>query len=286
MSDTDLISIIVAAVLTVIGIFVGKTMERNFLKKEIEDTRKNIRNEVKQAYELPIQVPVHDKRNSAIIVGIGGSGKTSLIRGLLNNKDANPDEKTLEFEIYSGDRYSTKNGSDSTGSRYWFYVADYRGQNIGQLVRSFIVQQKRQFSPLAYGHITSLVLVVDLIPPKDDSDSDELSRQVEPDKNRVDTHLNEWNNTALDAVFGLLTEEIKYVCLYINKIDLISQRSEEDEKNYISMFNPILKKLKDRAKHVNITTYLGSAKEGTCINHLTMDLMEHSVHNNENSPNS
>ena len=110
--------------------------------------------EIKNSFKLPVKIPLTDKRNSILLVGLGGTGKTSLIKALLNNHEANPNEKTENFEIYKGDRLSIKSKQEKNteNNRYWFYIADYKGQNIGQLVRSFIVQQKKPYSPLAYGY--------------------------------------------------------------------------------------------------------------------------------------
>lgn len=242
-------------------------------------------NEVKNSFVLPVQVPNLDKRNSIILLGIGGTGKTSIIKGLLNNNEANPNEKTENFTMYEGNRFSVKeeeketNKANKSNSKYWFYIADYKGQNIGQLVRSFIIQQKKPFSPLAYGHITSLILMVDLVTPKEEAHYEDIPKQEKYNQERVNTHVTEWNDTALDAIFGLLTSELRYVCIFINKVDLMNNRSYEAEERYIKIFQPMQEKIKKRVGRATVKTYLGSARDGTSLNYLTEDLMEYSEHN-------
>jgi len=242
-------------------------------------------NEVKNSFVLPVQVPNLDKRNSIILLGIGGTGKTSIIKGLLNNNEANPNEKTENFTMYEGNRFSVKeeeketNKANKSNSKYWFYIADYKGQNIGQLVRSFIIQQKKPFSPLAYGHITSLILMVDLVTPKEEAHYEDIPKQEKYNQERVNKHVTEWNDTALDAIFGLLTSELRYVCIFINKVDLMNDRSYEAEERYIKIFQPLQEKIKKRVGRATVKTYLGSARDGTSLNYLTEDLMEYSEHN-------
>ena len=239
--------------------------------------------EIKNSFKLPVKIPSTDKRNSILLVGLGGTGKTSLIRALLNNHEANPNEKTENFEIYKGDRLSIKAKEDkkAENNRFWFYIADYKGQNIGQLVRSFIVQQKKPYSPLAYGYVTSLILIVDLIPPKDDIHDDDIQRQEKHDDNRVKEHLSQWNDTALDAIFGLLTSELRYVNIFINKIDLISDRTFESDEKILKLYKILEQKIKKRAGRATVKIYIGSAQEGTSVNYLVEDLMEYSTDNNQ-----
>lgn len=244
-------------------------------QKEIE--------EIKDSFKLPVKIPSTDKRNSILLIGLGGTGKTSLIKALLNNHEANPNEKTENFEIYKGDRLSIKSNQEKNteNNRFWFYIADYKGQNIGQLVRSFIVQQKKPYSPLAYGYVTSLILIVDLFPPKDDVDDEDIKRQVKYNDARIKEHLLQWNDTALDAIFGLLTSELRYVNIFVNKVDLISDRKFEADERILKTYKDLEQKIKKRSGRATVKTYLGSARAGTSVNFLIEDLMEYSVYNSK-----
>lgn len=268
------IGVVIAAIISgIVALFIGNKTGSMSKEREVK--------KIESSYRLPVQIPSKDKRNSILLVGLGGTGKTSLIKALLNNHEANPNEKTESFEIYKGDRLSIRNNQDSNteNNRYWFYIADYKGQNVGQLIRSFIVQQKKPYSPLAYGYVTSLILIVDLIAPKEEQDGEALKRRAEYDKSRVEEHLSQWNETALDSIFGLLTSELRYVSIFINKIDLMENRTHEYDEKLLSLFKPLEYKIRKRSGRATVKMYLGSAQTGAAINFLVEDIMEYSVYN-------
>ena len=269
--------ILAAIVSAVLGAYVSFILQDRSSKAKLK--------QVKNSYRLPPPIPIEDKRNTLLLIGLGGSGKTSVIKTLLRNSQANPEEKTEKFEIYSGQIVSETVNYENTQqtldinkpTRYWFYVADYLGQNIGQLVRSFVVQQKKQYSPLAYGYVTSLVLIVDLFPDKNSPQDPDPEPQPLPDENRINKHNNEWNDTSLDAIFGLLTNELKYVCLFINKVDLMSDRQTGSDQRYISYFKDLARRIQKRCGDAKFEIILGSAKRGTGIAELSFKLMEFSI---------
>lgn len=254
---------------------------------EFYRSRSKIR-KIRRSYQQPYQVPTKDKRNITLLIGLGGTGKTNLIKTLLDNEKANPKEKTENFDIY----YSTYNSGvmEETGRRttrqnsseqykYWLFISDYKGQNLGSLISAFILQQKREYSPLAYGYINSLILVVDLWSPKRKQSDPDIYPQDHMDMERIRTNIEQWNETALDAVFGLLTKELKYVCLFINKVDLMSARGLDKDQSYIDAYDEIKTKMNKRYGD-KIEVLLGSAQNGTNVNTLKSRLIEHSVPNN------
>jgi len=100
---------------------------------------------------------------------------------------------------------------------------------------------------------------------KDAHDNDELSDEqlremsrflVDKDKagskdnlhiDRIREHCEAWNDNAIDAVFGLLTDNLKYVCLWVNKIDLWKKHGDTNAIGALrAEFLPILKRLQDR----------------------------------------
>ena len=277
---TGIFSIIAAGISAYItSIF----QERSKLKiLEFERKQKNIEiKKVERSFREPVRVPDGEFRNSIVLIGLGGTGKTTFIKALLQNEEANPDEKTEKYEIYHGDRSSGKVANSKKNKKTWFYIADYKGQNIGQLVRAFILQQKKKYSPVAYSYINSFILMVDLWPPSDRQNDPDPSPQDKPNMERVDTHNEQWNDTSLDALFGIFTNSLSYVCLFINKIDLMSDQSEEAKHSYISMYKELAKRIQKRCSPINVDIILGSAKEGTGITKVTSKLIENSVPNTD-----
>jgi GTPase SAR1 family protein len=112
-----------------------------------------------KALQLPPRVRVDETRNSVLLVGIGGVGKTSLIKALTHDPAAEPDT-TGPFKIY---KHVEEIGKNPLGiKRIHLYFADYRGQDLAHLIRGFLDQQKRPYCPLRYGFLNSLVMVVDV----------------------------------------------------------------------------------------------------------------------------
>ena len=267
---TDFISIlpkIVAAVVTGTITFIvqeyRKKKETNKLKKEKEYIVKGITE--------PVKVTSGQKRNSIILLGLGGTGKTTFIRSLLHDPEANPSEKTENYKIYVGTR-SWENSLICN-----FFISDYKGQNLGTLVRAFVEQQFMPYSSMAYGHITSLILMVDLIPPKAQEDDPDHIPVDSIDDSRVQEHLKQWNDLALDAVFGLLTDSLRYVCIFINKADLMRIRGVAEKEACRARFDPLLRIVKKRSKNAKIHVVLGSAMTGEGITSIVDNLIETGV---------
>jgi hypothetical protein len=231
-----------------------------------------------KGYKLPRPIPIKDKRNTILLIALGGTGKTALIKSLFQNPDANPEQETLAFDIYCANRASNKEGDTETQYvKYWFRIADYKGQNIGDLIRAFIEQQRNPYPLLAYGFIDSLIIMVDLIPPKPAQDAPDVAPSSSVNSERINFHLAQWNDTAINAIFGLLTSELKYACLFINKIDLMTDRSPSADEMYKNEFKDLADRIKKRCGKARFEIVLGSALKGTQVNILEHKLMEHSA---------
>lgn len=239
----------------------------------------------------PIQLPTGHRRNSVMVIGLGGVGKTTLIKKLTLNPAIDPTRRTEKYDLYTfnmavmngamlpskeaaSPAISTTPDSETTH----VFITDYKGQDIGQLVRSFVEQQKALFSPMAYGHVTTLLLVVDVVGPKKGEDDEDPEPRREPDKERIRDQVRLWSELMLDAVFGFLTREsLQYVCLFINKVDLIDNVKGRQE--LLSHFQPVVELLRQRTEPsgVKVKTIIGSAQDGTGIDELRSGIMENAV---------
>jgi ethanolamine/propanediol utilization PduV/EutP family protein len=141
----------------------------------------------------PPPVPANHKRNSVMIIGLAGSGKTSLIRALTDDLNANPRMSTRTYSIYS---IAFDTPGENPTNRTTLYLSDYAGQNLGNLVRSFLEQQQVPYSPMRYGYVSSLILVVDLFEPPRLADETSAKR-ANYNNDRVRQHLSMWNEQAL-----------------------------------------------------------------------------------------
>lgn len=220
----------------------------------------------------PIDVKSGHRKNSAMVIGLGGSGKTSLINVSGNVLKLGEE---VETESYKISHFTTKEQNIT----YDFYMSDYRGQDFGTQVAAFIQQQLSNRTPMRYGDIESLILVVDLLPPGSkpkDSFND----------NRVDEHLSQWNRTALDAVFGMLEQNsLNFVCLFVNKYNMITTRDKNLNKKIKDKFSPLIQDLNKRCKRHDAETgemvpyarfklIVGGTIDGTGLPQLRQNLME------------
>lgn len=270
--------LLVALVAAAFSAFVTAVINESRTINKIEKIRKS--------YNLPTQIPFKDKRNTSLLIGLGGTGKTQLIKNILESDNANPQQKTNFFKIYwqtVGQGSLHEKGLDISeySSNNWYFIADYCGQNIGHLVSSFIAQQKKEYSPLAYGYINSLILIVDLWPPRKSQLSPDFELQSKPSIDRISKHVQEWNDTAIDAVFGLLTKELKYVCLFINKVDLMENRSLKWQEAYKDAFKKIKERIERRSEEndFEFEVILGSAKNSDGVSQLKEKLKKYSIPN-------
>lgn len=270
-----IISGIVAIATAIIGAFVTLSQRDQLREKDKQILDKD--NTIK-GYKLPRPIPEQDKRNTILLIALGGTGKTALIKSLFQNPEANPEQDTLAFDIYCANRASNKEGNTETKyTKYWFRIADYKGQNVGDLIRAFIEQQQEPYPLLAYGYVDSLIIMVDLISPKPDKDSPEIIPTSNYDSERINYHLEQWNDTAINAIFGLMTSELKYVCLFINKIDLMSDRSTSADEKYKNAFKELSERIRKRCGKARFEVLLGSATKGTHVPLLESRLMKHSA---------
>jgi GTPase SAR1 family protein len=234
----------------------------------------------------PAIVPKGNKRNSIILIGLGGTGKTTLIKALTGHPSIEPDKKTDQYAIYRS-FIANPDNTNKKADGCWYYISDYRGQNIGELIGAFISQQFSQYSPMAYGFINTLILIVDLLPYTNIRDGKTFDK---PDDQRITEQLNEWNETALSAVFGLLTyESLTVICLYINKLDLLGPQSQDDKERYKKSFLDLIERIEKRRKAIEkvkkekglagpeLHIILGSVRDGAGIPELNDILRRYSV---------
>ncbi|MGI9487545.1 MAG: GTPase domain-containing protein [Geminicoccaceae bacterium] len=233
-----------------------------------------LKQRIVQGYFAPPSLGRNARRNSIIVLGIERVGKTTLIRQLFEDRNANPFETTNEYSIYSKEMIVED-------IKYHMYASDYAGQDIGSLIGAFLGQQKRRYSPMSYGHVNSVILIVDLFTKADRGEPDPETLNS-PLQSQIDKQLDQWNDLAIDAVFGLLTENtFKYFCLFVNKIDLLSDQSKESQERYGALFSTlkdrIINRAKKEAQNIEVDVIVGSAEQGAGTHRLREKLREYSV---------
>lgn len=204
-------------------------------------------------------------KNTTLMVGLGRVGKTQLLKTIVGDSDS----RTQHILNISDDFRIVKHIVNNS-KKIIHYFTDYRGQNFSQLIAAFIQEQLKPNTPLRYGDINTLLLIVDLF-PQEEGGRDELNRQYsEINLERITEHIDTWNSIALDAVFGLLTrQKLKSVFIFVNKIDKyrtsVSKREVESEIR--TLFKPLIDNLEIRAENsgADFEFIIGSAVGGENI---------------------
>ena len=205
----------------------------------------------------PRRIPKGSRKNTVLVVGLGRSGKSCLIEVMTDKLGKKKPKLTNKFSIHSC------SWVDENKRPAYFHFTDYRGQDFSQFISNFVKQQFEPKTLLRYGDINSLVIVVDVFDYNENVGDRVMQEQV--DYPRIQMHLGQWNSTALDAIFGLLTEpQLNYVCLFINKIDKLRGGDDlvvrQRVKNY---FAPLIEDLGKRVRNgIQLDILIGSALGG------------------------
>lgn len=214
-----------------------------------------------------------------LLIGLGRSGKTSLIRQVLTGT-TRAEQSTKTFNVYRAPRVT-----DLGGDRFDIVLADYQGQKLSQLV---IEPPISFFGPPGDRRINAIIFVVDLFRERRDAIGNPVSdavllEQYSHDtgaqiRERVDEQCKYINEFTIEIILET-TFNRRQVCsliLVVNKIDLlrilvergcIEGVSSSNLEHYVSsLYAPLLNLLKEAARANEVEglfgAYLVSARTG------------------------
>ncbi len=191
--------------------------------------------------------------NRVLQVGLGGSGKTTLIKTITAHPDVDPRIRTSKVRTYSLVHELTTNKVQHVCR---IDIDDYRGQRIGDLVKEWGNRKKRGEDL----KIHSLVFVVDLFYPPGPTETLAPTNEVDP--KRISEHLKEWSAQAVDAVMSLSSIRANYICLFINKVDLLVPCNEQSLSKINESFRPLIEIISTQSSGALFEVIIGSATTG------------------------
>ncbi|HXO68620.1 MAG TPA: GTPase domain-containing protein [Bradyrhizobium sp.] len=189
-----------------------------------------------------------------ILVGEGGSGKTTLIHALSGAGEAQPDVATNEMSTYTlVHEISIEQKGGTIRRLVRIYSDDYEGQNWVQGTQSEQVKARQQFIKSS-----SLVIVVDLIGPG--SKSAPTSGAGKLHSKRIKEQLLIYNDPAVQSLASLLGPNGQII-LFINKADLIYPLTDERIEEAKASYAPLVEQLRE-LRGVRLRVIVGSAMTG------------------------
>jgi GTPase SAR1 family protein len=211
--------------------------------------------------------------NRVLLVGIGGAGKTTLISRLVSNKFANPRVRTQELFTYSlvHEIIYQDNTSDYAISHVCrIDIDDYQGQSLNQITTSW----KNDFRPDGAFLCTSVIFVVDLIEPPERPDAI-VNVQDKFSPARVRNNIREWPRGLVQNIIDMTEPgNLKYICLFVNKIDLISDNSRENIVRIKAAYDSLWRLLYQTDTGAEYDLIVGSAATGDGVSQLLSRLIE------------
>jgi len=197
---------------------------------------------------------------NVILVGLGGAGKTSIVRALSGCGEANPAAATvprLKVKLYSVvQEIDVIDGESSLlHDLNRIYIEDYEGQQFGNRLHDGTVRKREELIPS-----TVIVLVVDLFYPSKPSNQ-KLPSRDSWEESRVRENLKQYPEGVLNSI-KLMTPKCSRVCLFINKADLVQPYDDHVEAAIMKRFQPLREDIDNEFQGCETTTIIGSAASG------------------------
>ena len=194
---------------------------------------------------------------NVVLIGEGGSGKTSIIRGLSGSRAADPALPTDSYAAYNvvHEVDVKKEGQPPVRRIVRMYIEDYEGQKLKTRVLDPRLKIRERAVPS-----TIVIVVVDLFAVRART-APAIIPQTTWDQARVDWNCEQYPEAMLDVLSGISTV-CRHVCLFINKSDLILPFSRTTKARILEAYAPLRTRLSGRFRHVNYHEVVGAATCG------------------------
>lgn len=208
---------------------------------------------------------------NVLVVGKGGTGKTSIVRALSGSEDVNPAISTPENNLYSI-AHEVDHISNNIGFTrvLRIYMSDHVGQDFGSISETaFFDEDKLDNLPKC------IIFVADIFPPDENYGEDKLFN--EPNLERVQQHCDTFHADMIRTITGKLRTGSKIV-LFINKLDKLRVRNGATHSNILKAFDALIDELR-QVRGAELIVVLGSATTGQGIMGCQVDHLENQYKN-------
>ena len=188
------------------------------------------------------EAPRHytQKACRVMMLGDGGSGKTSIIWALTGHPAAEPNKRTGDSQAEGAHTYIYRvdHVQPEPCAIQQLEITDYRGQSSQNLAHRRMREAEQGVTP----PVNVVVWVVDLVGPGEHGEV--LSPRADIDSERVRIQSTDtWGDGAIAAWRGLTGGTESLWVLFINKADLIIGPKTEVEQRAKAAYNPLRQRL-------------------------------------------
>jgi GTPase SAR1 family protein len=210
-----------------------------------------------------IRIQTSDRLARVAVLGLGGAGKTTLIKSLTgcNRIDPRISNRGISLVIV---------GREEKSGWWWFgrttrtsiIYCDTEGQKQETFVRSMLEADKNDI--IHRGCFDALIFVVDIKPPaRSLYRDDEIVESV--DWPRLDEHVKAWNDLALALVFETISTQLKLCLVFVNKCNLVRELSGSEKQRLrqqiLDNLAPFTQRLQRFTRGVLLRVVMGSARD-------------------------
>lgn len=200
---------------------------------------------------------------NVLFVGIGGSGKTSLVHALSASKDAKPSVATAENHLFSVAHEVNIATPSLEPHRQLvrFFLSDHVGQNFNSIKNTDFYR-----NPVLQSLPKCLVVVVDLQTPLINSAKNVVDRDsVEV---RAQQHIHTYNSQLVQLLTGDLGKG-SHIIIFINKMDVLPNTDHDARTEVMEIFSALIDSF-SRVRGADVRVVCGSANTGLGINACTL----------------
>ncbi|MEO9894789.1 MAG: GTPase domain-containing protein [Paracoccaceae bacterium] len=194
---------------------------------------------------------------NVLVIGKGGSGKTSVIKALAGSDEINPNVSNAINAFYSvSHEMDTVEASVVNRRVLRLYFSDHVGQDFASIKETAYFKERK-----LEGLPKTIIFVVDLFDTDEAYGEDGVFDQV--DKKRVQDHIRVYSPELLDIVTSGLPHKAT-IFLFINKIDKLAVPLNQIEKICLDAYKPLIQRLGNvPGSHLKVVA--GSAETGQSV---------------------